>query len=277
ALAALFDDKGSREGFDKVAQSSSVLTFESPESMDIIINGQNAKLRGRCVFQSVSKNSLDTAMTLLKKAPTAESLRKDIDSLTKDTGERIVTTLAADLLLLDAAWNSNSTAGRLISTASPNVLDFIGLALAQSEPSQSEGILQAMQTKIGSEKIDQIRSAYLKHKSEISSKANKTTEARDATQLSMEAWYRVIFSAQYVALDDDASLDEISLNDRYFVIKGHSEAKTPSGRDITIYFLRIGIRTEDRIFVVGYYVPVDNELTDVRAAMSMVKGFRVLK
>jgi hypothetical protein len=108
-----------------------------------------------------------------------------------------------------------------------------------------------------------------------------TKENLDATSMprSMQGHYLQLFTGQYnIFLIGLPGISEgISLDDSRFVIKGYVDFQTPSGGQIRYYFLRIGIRTADRIFNIGYMVPTGDNLHDVRIAMSMVSGFRILK
>jgi len=95
----------------------------------------------------------------------------------------------------------------------------------------------------------------------------------------MEEHYRRLFAGQYeiFLIDLGGTAEQISLNDDRFVIQGHTDLETGSGGQIRLYFLRIGVRTNDRIFHFGYMVPTGDNRQDVRMAMSMISGFKIIK
>ncbi len=124
---------------------------------------------------------------------------------------------------------------------------------------------------------------------EPATEASKTSQDIVPVSLSMDKYFSNLFFASYQAfneLSENTKTDEISFNGTYFVIRGRARLNADSQSSPALYFLRIGIRGDndkikagDKIFVIGYLIPFPfgDNIQDVRTAMSMVSGFKILR
>ena len=136
-----------------------------------------------------------------------------------------------------------------------------------------------------SAQFQSLAKADLDYISAISHLSKNKKDAKDDAEIAqvtrdMGFYYLTQFLAAYealLALGGSMSVSEIGLNNDYFIVKGSADGRGANGAPVRVYYLRIGIRREERLYVAGYLIPAGDDLQDVKTSMSMISGFKILR
>jgi hypothetical protein len=259
----------------EVAQHSIVEALQSPDTTDVIIHNQPVKLRVRCVFEVVDKKDLDKVSSIINHSA-VKSLFAAVDKMGQtdvNLANLFTLTIEKDLLPLSKVYDPESEGARLAKEIDA---DFLGESLTVIDKGRVNDLMQAIREKVGEDRANIIQQGIDKKLLELNKDKPISDTKITPVENTMDFYYGQIFTAAYQS-GDNPVVDEINLNRDWFVIKGHGDAKTTEGRSIRVFSLKVVIKLGDKLYSVGYMIPANEDASGVRAALSVISGFRIIK
>ncbi|MBR0962081.1 hypothetical protein [Bradyrhizobium japonicum] len=284
--SSLFSDGGAGKQLQDILQRTKVQSYEGPIAIDVKIAGAPLNLRARSIFGSVSKADLDYVSTIANQMKvnslfaSLDSFNKTLKAMLSSDYQSFYVRLMNELFPLDKPLAPKSVATVVDAETLGKIL------CDAAKPEQVDEVLAVIATKVSSDKSTSARMAYeicAKEKIDDASKeAVKSKTESDMVPITkdMDFYYATLFSGTYAALlefGEKVSVSEIGLNKDYFVVKGSADLGDAGSTSVRVYFLRICVRRNDRLYYAGYLIPSIDNLDDVKTAMSMVSGFKILK
>lgn len=277
----------------EVAGSIIVHSYVGPHSLSLSINGAQVSVMPQCTFELIRWSAYEKLLTLEVNALNRSNLdfaRANVQRM--HTGLKLAVDaqalqLLAELRPLDKPLDPHGAAAHIFDTLTPK--DF-ALMLQAGDPGLVDSLVAALSARIPGQKTAELE-ATLKE----ARKASQTIQDSLKSDLrplvlhvSPDQVYLQIFSitlANFLTVSGASipspvtlHFNELGFGQDYFVIRGYVTISQPKEAYVQkVYFLNIGIKSEQGVYLIKYFIPSWGSLEDIRNAQSMIHGFHILQ